>query len=92
MYSAARAGASLAVLAPDRLPPSAIKSLLAGTYAQHPKPDAVLDAKVKELEVAAYKRKTIALERQLAQAKNIGDTEEIRRLVLEVMNTRKQVD
>ncbi|MBK7072893.1 MAG: DNA primase [Myxococcales bacterium] len=92
MYSAARAGASLAVLAPDRLPPAAIKILLAGSYAQHPKPDAVLDAKVKELEVAAYKRKTIALERQLAQAKNIGDTEEIRRLVLEVMNTRKQVD
>jgi DNA primase len=92
MYSAARAGASLAVLAPDRLPPAAIKTLLAGSYAQHPKPDAVLDAKVKELEVAAYKRKTIALERQLAQAKNVGDAEEIRRLVLEVMNTRKQVD
>ena len=92
MYSAARAGASLPVLAPDRLPPSAIKVLLAGSYAQHPKPEAVLDAKVHELEVAARKRHQLVLERQLAQAKKLGDADAIRRLVLEVMNTRKQVD
>jgi len=92
MYSAARAGASLPVLAPDRLPPHAIKVLLAGTYAQHPKPEAVLDAKVQELEAAARKQRTLSLERQLAAAKKAGDVEEIRRLVLEVMNTRKQVD
>ncbi|MEZ4400024.1 MAG: DNA primase [Kofleriaceae bacterium] len=92
MYSAARAGASLAVLAPDRLPPPAIKTLLAGTYAQHAKPESVLDAKLRELEIVARKRAHSNLERELAQAKKRGDAEEIRRLVLEVMNLRKQVD
>lgn len=92
MYSAALAGASLAELAPDRLPPDAIKVILSGTYAQHPKPEVLLDAKLRELQVAANRRRTIELERQLAQAKKLGDTDRVRSLVLEVMNTSKQVD
>lgn len=92
MYSAARAGASLAVLAPDRLPPAAVEVILAGKYAQSPKPETLLDAKVWELEIAARKQRTLELERQLADAKKRGDAAAISRLVLEVMNLRKQVD
>jgi hypothetical protein len=92
MYSAALAGASLTELAPDRLPPDAVKVILSGTYAQHQKPEGLLDAKLRELQVAATKRRTIELERQLAQAKKLGDTDRVRSLVLEVMNTSKQVD
>jgi hypothetical protein len=68
MYSAARAGASLAVLAPDRLPPAAVEVILAGKYAQSPKPEALLDAKVWELEIAAKKQRSLELDRQLADA------------------------
>jgi DNA primase len=92
MYSAARAGASLAVLAPDRLPPAAVEVILAGKYAQSPKPEALLDAKVWELEIAAKKQRSLELDRQLADAKQRGDADAISRLVLEVMNLRKQVD
>jgi DNA primase len=92
MYSAALTGASLAELVSERLPPSAIKLVLAGTYAQHVAPAAVLDAKLQELQISAHKHRTLELERELAHAKKRGDADQIRRLVLEVMNIRKQVD
>lgn len=92
MYSAALAGASLAELAADRLPPDAVTDLLSGTYLQHPKPEAVLDAKLRELQIVATTRRKNELERQLAQAKKLGDTDRVLSLTLEVMNTRKQVD
>jgi hypothetical protein len=92
MYSAALGGASLAEQAPDRLPPDAVKVILSGTYAQHPKPEGVLDAKLRELQIVATKRRKQELERELAQAKKLGDTDLIRRLTLEALNTSKQVD
>ena len=92
MYSAALGGASLAELAPDRLPPDAVKVILSGTYAQHSKPEAVLDAKLRELQILVAKRRLIELERQIADARKLGDDERLERLILEVKNTRKQVD
>ncbi len=92
MYSAALGGASLAELAPDRLPPQAVKVILSGTYAQHPEPEAVLNAKLLDLRAGVAKRRIFELEHQLAQAKKLGDTDRILSLTLEVMNTSKQVD
>jgi DNA primase len=92
MYSAARAGASLAVLAPDRLPPGRGRGDPRRKLRSVAQARSLLDAKVWELEIAAKKQRSLELDRQLADAKQRGDADAISRLVLEVMNLRKQVD
>ncbi len=92
MYSAALAGGSLVELAPDRLPPNAVKVVLAGRYATDPNPETQLRAMVAGLRTAARQRRLRDLERQLADALRTRDTERISRLAPEVMNFKKQVD
>lgn len=92
MYSAALAGRSLVELAPDCLPPNALRVLLAGRYAAAQSPETQLRAMVAGLRTAARQRRMRELERELADASRTRDAERTSRLVSEVLNLRKQVD
>ncbi len=91
MYSAARAGASLALLAPDRLPASASRTILEGRYASL-NPEKTLDQILAGLQVHHKARRLDAAKRDLKAALDRGDRETAQRISLELLNISKQVD
>jgi DNA primase len=97
MYSASLAppqgsGQSLVELAPQRLPPSTAQLVLAGRYASLADPARHLDQMVANLRVKSTRSATSDLLRRLAEARRSGDRELERRLAVEIVTTRKQVD
>ena len=93
MYSASLSqGHSLVEQAPLLLPPSVAQSVLAGRYAKHPDPARVLAQMIANLELRTRELAKKDLERRLAEARRSGDRELERRLVREIVQTRKQVD
>jgi hypothetical protein len=89
--SAARAGQSLVDLATS-LPESTANLVLSGKYAADPEPRSRLAAMATGLD---HRKAVVGLNElraQLAQATRQGDRDLERRLVAEIVSTRKQVD
>ncbi len=92
MYSAARQGQSMLELAHAHLPQPTADLVLSGKYAAVTDPKARLVALTEHLVRRAADSGLRSLGQRLAEAKRSGDRELERRLVAEILSTRKQVD
>jgi DNA primase len=92
MYSAARQGQSMLEFAHAHLPQPTADLVLSGKYAAAVDPKARLAALTEHLVRRAADSGLRSLGQRLAEAKRSGDRELERRLVAEILSTRKQVD
>jgi DNA primase len=93
MYSAALRGQAPITAAPDDLPSHIAKKLLSGEYASVPDPAHTLLGIVTQLRQSLPRDQRLAsLQRQAEEAGRRGDAALQRQLVLEIYETRKQVD
>jgi DNA primase len=92
MYSAARQGQSMLEFAHAHLPQPTADLVLSGKYAAAVDPKARLVALTDHLVRRASDVGLRSLGQRLAEAKRGGDHELERRLVAEILSTRKQVD
>lgn len=89
MYSAARQGQSMLELAHSHLPQPTLDLVLSGKYAAVTDPRARLVALSESLTRRAAEQSLRSLGQRLAEAKRSGDRELERRLVEEILSTRK---
>ncbi len=89
MYSAARQGQSMLELAHSHLPQPTLDLVLSGKYAAVTDPRARLIALLESLTRRAAEQSLRSLGQRLAEAKRSGDRELERRLVEEILSTRK---
>lgn len=93
MYSAALRGLAPITAAPDDLPPHIAQKLLSGCFASVPDPAHTLSEVVTGLKQVRPARQRLAeLQRQAEEAGRRGDAALQRQLVVQILETRKQVD
>ena len=92
MYSAARTGRPFVELAPLCLPTASAELVLSAKYAAETDPSRRLDQMAAHLRRRGERVGLAQLKQRLAEAQRHGDRELARRLVSEIVTTRKQVD
>lgn len=92
MYCAARQGSPLLSAAPEDIGPLIARHVLAGTYASVEDPAHCLTEVVKRLRRGRNRSRLVQLQNQAYDARRRGDVALERRLVREILTTRRQVD
>ncbi|HWN70962.1 MAG TPA: toprim domain-containing protein, partial [Haliangium sp.] len=92
MYCAARQGSPMLSAAPEDIGPLIAKHVLAGTYASVEDPAHCLAEAVNRLRQGRNRSRLVQLQKQAQDARRRGDVALERRLVREILTTRRQVD
>ncbi|ACY18861.1 DNA primase [Haliangium ochraceum DSM 14365] len=92
IYFAARQGSSMLSSAPEDIGPLIAKYVLAGTYASVEDPAHCLDEALQRLRAGRSRTRLQQLQKQAYDARRRGDVALERRLVGEILKTRRQVD
>jgi DNA primase len=92
MYCAARQGSPMLSAAPEDIGPLIAKHVLAGTYASVEDPAHCLAEAVNRLRRGRDRSRLVQLQKQAQDARRRGDVALERRLVREILTTRRQVD
>jgi DNA primase len=92
IYCAARQGSPMLSAAPEDIGPLIAKHVLAGTYASVEDPAHCLAEAVNRLRHGRNRSRLVQLQKQAYDARRRGDVALERRLVREILTTRRQVD
>lgn len=92
MYCAARQGSPMLSAAPEDIGPLIATHVLAGTYASVEDPAHCLAEAVNRLRQGRNRSRLVQLQKQAYDARRRGDVALERRLVREILTTRRQVD
>jgi DNA primase len=92
MYCAARQGSPMLSAAPEDIGPLIAKHVFAGTYASVENPAHCLAEAVNRLRQGRNRSRLVQLQKQAYDARRRGDVALERRLVREILTTRRQVD